>query len=1175
MNFVFDNYVLDAGRRELRRGHTVVSVQPQVFDLLEYLIRNRGHVVSRDDLLDAIWGGRIVSESTLFTRINAARSAISDDGESQRLIRTIPRKGIRFVGEVREVEEEEEQSRARRAAASPSGAVATVAPRVEAERRHLTVVSCDFVGLRDLATRLDPEELRTVIGACHACCYQAAARWDGTVARFADDGATIHFSYPQAHEDDAERAVRAGLDLIARIKRLEAGRNIALATRIGIATGLVVLGELSGASGNGTAHDRAAFGQAPALAAALRSVTEPDTVLIAASTHGLLGGLFEYQAVGPLALDGFPSTVPAWLITSANVVESRFDALHKTRLTPFSGREEELALLLRQWCKARAGEGRVVLISGEPGIGKSRIVAHLAECITEQERYTRLLYQCSPYYRDTSLYPFTGQLERYAVIASDDPPTRRLDKLEAIVAIRGPSRQSAMPLLAALLAIPTGERYPPITLTPMQQRRQTLAALLDQLEALAQRQPVLLVFEDVHWADPTSIELLDLMVERTRRLAILTLITFRPEFEPSWAGLANVSALTLQRLGRRDVQAIVGGVAEGRTLPSEVMEQIVSKADGVPLFIEELTKAILESGLLTKDESSYQLSGPLPLLAIPLTLQDLLMARLDRLGPAKEIAQIGAAIGREFPYDLLRAVARIDDMALRDALDRLEVAELASSRGKPPKAVYTFKHALVQDAAYGTLLRSRRQHLHGEITSTIEQAFPEIVEMQPEILARHCAEAGLGEKAQEYWRAAGEQAVRRASNREAIGHFRQALALNEKLPPDIGRSRAELAILSQLGPALMSVHGFSAPEVGVVFERAVDLARQLESSVDLAPPLAGLWLFHTARGQFCRSNEITNELFNIARTLDDPDILLQAHHCAWPIRLLRGEISDAKAHADAGLSLYDETRHARHRFLYLGHDPAVCALSIKAISQWLLGHPAQGLRLEKEAIDLARRLQHAPSLAHALWHVCQAQVARNDATAVMATATELLALSEEHGITQTRAVTLVFLGWAVGQTKDVTQGVQRLEDGLIAFNRLGHRTHRCLATCLLAETYFTSGRYESGIEQANRALAASSEIGDRWFLPQIYMTHARLLQQVSPNANAAEMSLRKALEFAELQCAKGWELRAATSLARLWCDQGKRDEARNLLAPVYGWFTEGFDTRDLKEAKTLLDALAS
>jgi predicted ATPase len=480
-----------------------------------------------------------------------------------------------------------------------------------------------------------------------------------------------------------------------------------------------------------------------------------------------------------------------------------------------------------------------------------------------------------------------------------------------------------------------------------------------------------------------------------------------------------------------------------------------------------------------------------------------------------------------------------------------------------------------RDAAYGTLLRSRRQHLHGEIASTIEQAFPEIVEMQPEIVARHCAEAGLDEKARNYWRTAGEQAVRRASNREAIGHFRQALAINEKLPADIGRSRAELAILSQLGPALLSVHGWTAPEVGVVFARAEDLARQLESSVDLAPPLAGLWLFHTGRGQLSRANEISNELFNIARTLDDPDILLQAHHSAWPIQCFRGEISDAKAHAEAGLSLYDETRHARHRFLYLGHDPAVCALSIKAVSQWLLGHPTQALRLESEAIDLARRLQHAPSLAHGLWNVCRGQVARNDTAAIMDTATELLALSEEHGIPHERASALAYLGWATGQTNDVAQGVQRLEEGLVAFNRLGLRANLCLAICLLAETYFTSGRYESGMEQANRALAVSSEIGDRWYLPQIYIIHARLLQQASSNAEAAEASLRKALEVAELQCAKGWELRAATSLARLWCDQGKRDEARNLLAPVYGWFTEGFDTRDLKEAKTLLDALAS
>ena len=850
--------------------------------------------------------------------------------------------------------EEEEQPRARRAAASPSGAAATVAPRVEAERRHLTVVSCDFVGLRDLATRLDPEELRNVIGACHARCSQVAARWDGSVARFADDGATIHFSYPQAHEDDAERAVRAGLDLIARIKRLETARKIALAARIGIATGLVVLGELNGASGNGTAHDRAAFGQAPALAAALRSVTEPNTVLIAASTHGLLGGLFEYEAVGPLALDGFPSTVPAWLITSANVAESRFDALHKTRLTPFSGREEELTLLLRQWREARAGEGRAVLISGEPGIGKSRIVAHLAECMTEQGRYTRLLYQCSPYYRDTSLYPFTAQLERYTVITADDPPTRRLDKLEAIVAIRGPSRQSAMPLLAALLAIPTGERYPPITLTPTQQRRQTFAALLDQLEALAQRQPVLLVFEDVHWADPTSIELLDLTVERIRRLAILTLITFRPEFEPSWAGLANVGALTLQRLGRRDVQAIVGGVADGRTLPSEVMEQIVSKADGVPLFIEELTKAILESGLLTKDESSYQLSGPLPLLAIPLTLQDSLMARLDRLGSAKEIAQIGAAIGREFPHDLLRAVARIDDIALRDALDRLEVAELASSRGKPPKAAYTFKHALVQDAAYASLVKKRRAELHDRIAVTLIDQFSARAEAEPEIVAHHLTEAGSIEPAIEWWSKAAEQSGRRTALVEAIAHRQKAVVLaDSSTGPSangIGRLRLQVALAS----ALMVMKGYVAPETVNAFMRARDFADGVGDCIERQTLYYGLWLIGITRGEVNSAREAAEMLLSEVEHRPQSPETADAYLAYGLTRFFEGHFKEARAYQERAYALSDVTSGPALTYNHWAVAVICCfAYPLSALGEFELAR-----RVIEQAIKLAEATQN-------------------------------------------------------------------------------------------------------------------------------------------------------------------------------------------------------------------------
>ena len=1181
MIFVFDNYVLDTGRRELRRGHTIVSVQPQVFDLLEYLIRNRGHVISRDDLLDAIWGGRIVSESTLATRINAARSAIGDDGESQRLIRTLPRRGFRFVGEVREVEEEE-QPQARRAAASPSDAVATVAPRAEAERRHLTVVSCDFLGLRDLATQLDPEELRTVIGACHACCHQAAARWDGTVARFADDGATIHFAYPQAHEDDAERAVRAGLDLIARIKRLETGRSIALATRIGIATGLVVLGELSGASRNGTAHDRAAFGQAPALAAALRSVTEPDTVLIGASTQGLLGGLFEYKAVGPLALDGFPSAVPAWLITGANVAESRFDALHKTRLTPFSGREEELALLLHRWSKARAGEGQVVLISGEPGIGKSRIVAHLAQCITEQGRYTRLLYQSSPYYRDTSLHPFTAQLGRYAVIASDDPPARRLDKLEAIVAIRGPSRRSAMPLLAALLAIPTGERYPPITLTPMQQRRQTLAALLDQLEALAQRQPVLLVFEDVHWADPTSIELLDLMIERTRRLAILTLITFRPEFEPSWAGLANVEALTLQRLGRRDVQAIVEGVADGRTLPSEVMEQIVRKADGVPLFIEELTKAILESGLLAKDESSYRFPGPVPLLAIPLTLQDSLMARLDRLGPAKEIAQIGAAIGREFPYDLLGAVARIDDIALCDALNRLEVAELVSSRGKPPKAAYTFKHALVQDAAYGTLLREPRRALHARIAKTIESQFADIAENQPELLARHCTDAGLTEKAALLWGKAGQRSVERSALVEAVAQFTRALDQIATLPSTPALRRDEIKLQVALITPLIHVRGYAAPELRaaaerarVLIERAEALGEPLEDPLLLFSMLYALFGATIVESNCHAARKLAAQFLALAEDHGTTVMLPLAFRIMGMSSQWTGHIAESRDYLDRAIALYDPVVH-RPLAPRFGQDTGVGALCYRSRALWMLGYPEAALADADQALREAREIGQATSLIFALMQASFLFICCGDYAAANTSIDELVTLANDKGAALWNALGMVLRGWSLAETHNAFAASQIITSGMTALQLTGAGFWKPRSFVCLTGSYAELGQFDDAWRCITEAIAAVERNEERWWEAEVHRVAGETaLASPNPDVVKAEAYFKNALAVARKQQAKSFELRAAVSMARMWRDKGRTQQALELLAPVYGWFTEGFNTRDLKAAKTLLDALTS
>ena len=1043
----------------------------------------------------------------------------------------------------------------------------TAAGETSAERRQVTVMFSDLVGSTALSARMDPEDLREVISAYQKCVAETVGRFGGFVAKYMGDGVLIYFGYPQAHEDDAERAVRAGLELVAAVGGLKT--HAALQTRVGIATGLVVVGDLIG---SGEAQERGIVGETPNLAARLQSIAEPNIVVLAEDTRRLLGNLFELEDLGAKDLKGISGPVRAWAALRESLAEGRFEAFHASGLTELVGREEELDLLLRRWSKAKTGEGQVVLLSGEAGIGKSRLTAALLERLAS-EPHTRLRYFCSPQHTDSAFYPIISQTERAAGLAHDDTTQAKLDKLDAVLAQSfTPPRDAA--LFAEMLSIPNDGRYPTLELTPQQRRQKTLEALTTQMETFSRSKPVLMIFEDVHWIDPTSLEMLGRTVDRIRNLRVLLIVTFRPDFDPPWLGRPHVTALTINRLGEREIAVMVERVIGNKLLPAGVLQDIIERTDGIPLFIEEITKAVLEAE--TEGDAQQTASAiPSSALAVPASLHASLMARLDRLGAsAKEAAQIGAAIGREFSHALLAAVARKPDAELQSALDRLGAAGLLFRQGVSPHATYLFKHALVQDAAYGTLLRSHRQQLHCRIVTTLEEEFPEIIELQPEILARHSAEAGLDEKAIKYWRLAGEQAVRRASNREAIGHFRQALALSEKQPPNIGLSRTELAILSQLGPALMIVHGWSAPEVGVAFERAVDLARQLESSADLAPPLAGLWLFRTARGQFSRADEITNELFNVARTLDDPDILLQAHHSAWPIRWFVGALTDANLHIDAALNLYDEVRHARQRFLYHGHDPAVCALSIKAILQWLLGHPTQGIRLERDAIDLGRRLQHVPSLAHALWFVCQAQVTRNDAMAVIDTATELLKLSEEHGLPQTRAIALVYLGWATAQTGDYTQGLRLLEEGLAAYNRLGARNNLTLAICLSAETSFMAKQYEKGMEQVNLAIATSSEIGDRWCLPRINMIHARILQETCPNVDAAEASLRMAIDVAQSQSAKGLELRAATSLARLWRSQGKPQQARELLAPVYGWFTEGLDTLDLKEAKALLEELS-
>jgi class 3 adenylate cyclase/predicted ATPase len=1053
-----------------------------------------------------------------------------------------------------------------------SPAAVTAAPHyapspADAERRQLTVMFCDLVGSTELSARLDPEDLREVISAYHRAVASVVAGFDGFVAKYMGDGVLVYFGYPRAHEDDAERAVHAGLGIIDAVGRLDV-KSVKLHARVGIATGLVVVGDLIG---EGSAREQSVVGETPNLAARLQALAKPDAVVIAATTRRLIGSLFECRDLGAVDVKGLAAPVPAWQAVRPSAVVSRFEALRGSALTPMVGRDEEIDLLLRRWARAKTGDGQVVLISGEPGIGKSRLTMTLAELLPA-EPHLRLRYFCSPYHQDSALFPFIDQLGREAGFAADDPPAAKLEKLEAFLA-HAAQPDEDVALLAGLLSLPVTDSHLLPNFTPQREKNSILEALIRLLGGLARRQPVVMIFEDAHWIDPSSLELLDLVMEQIPNLPVLLIMTFRSEFQPRWTGQPQVTMLTLNRLDRRDRSALIEQITGDKMLPGEIVDQIADRTDGVPLFVEEFTKSVLESGQLREEAGRYVLEGALPPFAIPTTLQASLMARLDRSASVRLVLQTGAAIGREFSYALLRAVSDGPEEELQAALHRSVASELVFQRGMPPDAVYSFKHALVQDAAYATLLRELRQLLHGRIADALLSRGDDKSAAEPEILAHHLQSAGRSAEAITLWREAGERSVRRAADREAIGHFRRALSLLEAQPESVERSRLELMLLSRLSPELMHIYGWSSPEAAEAIERAASLARRIESSAELAPSIANLWLLNHGRGRLDRAEEISGDLFRIARELNDPEILLQAHHSSWPTCSSRGWFAKAKEHIDAALSLYDEALHAHHRHTFIGHDPAVCALSQGAFVQWALGYPTQAVRFEAEALGLGRRLDHLPSMVHSLRTVCEAQVTRRDPATALATATEFLRLSEEHGFAQMRADALVFLGWAMASSGESEEGLARLEEGCEIFHRSGHRWFLSRTLCLMSEGLLASRRSAEGLEQAARALDAAIETGHQAYLPRIHRVRAALLLARGDPGEAAEAALRQSLAAAQEQGAKGPELQAAIALAEHLIERDQQKAARDLLAPVCDWFTEGFDTPDLKDAKALLDAL--
>jgi class 3 adenylate cyclase/predicted ATPase len=1015
----------------------------------------------------------------------------------------------------------------------PSAAAPAQAPASDAgERRQLSVMFCDLVGSTALSARLDPEEMRDVLLAYQATASPIVAQYDGVIAKFLGDGFLAYFGYPQAHEDDAERALHAGLAIAAAVGKLKTSDGEPIAVRVGVATGLVVVGNLIG---EGPAQEQAVFGEALNLAARLQSLAEPGTLVIAASTRRLIGNSFQLRSLGRQTLKGFAEPIEAWCVEGQSGSETRFERARTGQRASFIGREKESAQLRQRLETAWDGQGQVVLVSGEAGIGKSHFTVWLAEQVAGWA-HARIRYQCSPYHNQSALYPIIRQLEHSAGFRDDDEASGKLDKLESVLGRATPRVAEVAPLFASLLSLPFGGRYPGLSLSPAQQRQRTLAALVEQLEGLAAQSPVLVVFEDAHWADATSLELIDLVIERTRFLPVLFLVTFRPEFEAPWHGKDHVTRIDLGRLDHDDVRAMVERMTGGRTLPPELMEQIVAKTDGVPLFIEEFTKTIEESGILVADGERFRLDGPLPAMAVPSTLQDSLMARLDRLSPLKEIVQTGASIGREFSYTMLQAVTGQNESMLLLALGQLESSGLLFRAGAPPDARYTFKHALLQDAARESLLKSRRQTLHLRIADVLRNQFAATASTEPEIVAYHLTQAGVGAAAVEWWGKAGDIAIRRAAFAEAAAHFGKAIEIADAASGDAAAAvplANRLKLQLAYGQALMFASGWTAEQTIAAFARAREMATGIDDRSQRLAIYYGLWGGSFVRGELSAMREIADAFLADAQAEKGSPQEGVAHRAVGESSWFAGDYARARRHFEHAVAAYDEARDAALAQVF-GQDIGMAAKVFLALAEGPLGNIEQARQLGDATIALARRSGHVPTLAYAYFHVFMLEGLLSDRIGDSPHGDALFALAQEHAMPVWNAAGTFARGTSLYWRGEKEPGFATMRQGLALFRQLGIGVYLPLLGLALARVGGDLFGAAAGLATIDETLAEGERSGQHWLDSMLHRQRADLLLQLSPpDRPGAEAAYRRAIEIAEQQGTRLFASRAALGLAQL------------------------------------------
>jgi class 3 adenylate cyclase/predicted ATPase len=1038
--------------------------------------------------------------------------------------------------------------------------------RPQPERRQLTILFCDLVGSSMLATQLDPEELRDLILAYQSACTLAIRRYDGTVSRYVGDGILALFGFPLAHEDDPERAVRAGLDIVAAIRKLPmpagAGGTHSLAVRVGIATGLVVVGDLVG---EGASEEHAVVGETPNLAARLQGLATPNAVVVSAGTRALLGERFECRDLGLHALHGFSEPVRASQVLAARVGASRFESAQPARLLPIVDRDEYTRWLRRLWHEAEHTGGRVALLSGEAGIGKSRIVEALREQIGGTP-YAALRYQCSPHYVNTALHPVTEQIERAAGIAHEDTAHTKLERLATWLGSAA-AAADAVPLLAALLSIPPDERFPMPAMSPQRQKERTFEVLLEFMQKLARVWPLPIVFEDAHWMDPTTKEFVTLLIARVRDMRALVVITFRPEFQPPWRA-EHVEFREIEKLPPEHSMGLARRVAAER-LPPETIDEVVAKTDGVPLFIEELTRAVVDTALATEQQDLFTLRSTNALRTIPSTLQDSLMARLDQLGAAKSVAQIAGAIGREFSYDLLEAVADLPPQRLREDLRVLEASDLIYPESRLDGESYAFKHALVQEAAYNSLLRTRRRELHERIAAALETRFPQTARDAPELVAHHWTEAGVIDRGVTGWLTAGQRASQRSEYREAIAHLRRGLELIPRLGDAHAQRERELALLLALGPALITTEGGGTSQVAAVYARALELC---DAKTESPAHFVAQWGAWRISMNHATGRQRADKLLHLAQRIGEPELLVQAHHCQWATLYMLGAHAECCRHIEAGLSVYDSKHDRSDSALYGSHDARVCGLGEGALAQWMLGRADSALGYMRSSLSWADELAHVGSRVHAMDYALVLQKFRRDIGAVYERASELHDYASEQKLRVHCAKGAFFRGWARAMLYDTAAGLAEMLEGIASEKDADTPTDFPLYYEMLAEIYGKAGRVEDGLLAIDEAFAVASRQGIVFWNAELHRRRGVLLL-ASGQAAAARHCFEEALTCARTHAARSLELRAAVSLARLCNEQDELETATEIVRPLYEIFTEGHATPDLAEARQLIEEL--